>query len=483
MADQDGTKAPENEVLNELRTELASMRAAAESAQAAAEAAEKRAAELERRNAEDLAKLTGSQDELRAQLKEQKEAIINQGRSKTMGGGACAAKTIGAQFIEALQCRSFTGDTGKIKVEIGTGRAELRSITTSTTYSDPQMVNPESADPKRMPVLADYLTVLPLSGTGGVEYIRETSDYLLETVLTAQADSGQADVAVKSIAGFSPGQVVTLSAGLAGEVLVTIDSIAQTSDDSPAGTITLTANLAANHASGVKIAHTTFAPTPEGKYKPGSNFTEALETASCYTVADGFTASSRALKSDNGRIEAKINQKLPRNVDLAEEDQLLNGTGANGEVTGILSDADVQSFAWSAGAIGDNKSDALARGANKVRDQNYEAGLVLMHHDDMLDIALTKDSEGRYLFSDTANGGVVNLPVVMCKALPAGKSVILDPMAATLYRAGEIEIRAFDQHKDYANKNMVYIRGERDISFTIEHPKGICVVSFDAAPS
>lgn len=490
MSEQD------SQVIEELKNETQALKQSAQEARAAAEAAKEAAQEAKagaRAEAasamERAAKAEGAVEELRAQLKEQRQAHedlkaahMNVHRTQGLGSpNKPNAQTLGRAFVgsEEFQARHKSGDTGQVTLQVG-----LRALTTSDIYSDPQMVTVQEEDPKRRPVLADYLPVEPLNSTAGVEYVRETSDWLLETKLLAQANSGQAALAVESIAGFSPGQVITISAGLSGQTKGTIDSISQSDGESPAGTITLTANLAANHAAGVRITHTTFAPTPEGEYKPGTKFTEQLKTAPCYTLATGITVSTRALKTDAGRIERKINRKMPRNIDLAEEDQILNGTGANSEVTGILADADVQDFAWSAGDAGDNKSDALARGANKVRDANYEPNLVLMHHDDILDLQLTKDNEGRYLFQMAdENGGVVNLPVIMCKALPSGKAVVGDFVAAcTLFRDGEVELRAFDSHKDYAEKNLSYIRAERDISFTIEHPYALCVISFDSAP-
>lgn len=212
--------------------------------------------------------------------------------------------------------------------------------------------------------------------------------------------------------------------------------------------------------------------------KPISSFTTALADAKPYTYADGFEITNQML-SDAPALATWMNTELRYNLDTKIEDVLLDGSGTNGEPKGILHTTGVQAQGF--------ESDALTSIRKAITRVTRVGGtvtgvLVSPELDEELD--LLKDANERFYGQGpwgTGPNTIWGRPRVVSERLSGTKNAILGDFrtVALLDREG-LSIEAFNQHKDFAQRNKVYVRAELRAGQVIWRPNRLVVAQVRA---
>jgi len=173
---------------------------------------------------------------------------------------------------------------------------------------------------------------------------------------------------------------------------------------------------------------------------------------------------------------------------LQEDAQILNGDGSGENLTGVLQTSGIQTYAWSSGATGDLKADAIRRAATLSFLAYYEPTGVVMHPNDWEDIELSKDDNGQYLVAvSVALGGTPRLwriPVVDTPAIAEGTALVgAFGTAAQIYDREQASIRISEQHADFFVRNAIVILAEQRLALAVKRPEAFVSVSFDGAPA
>lgn len=160
--------------------------------------------------------------------------------------------------------------------------------------------------------------------------------------------------------------------------------------------------------SAASVLETIYNPYPNMEQdgtKPESSFTLATSTVNDSTIASFITASDRVLE-DCDYVAQHIDHVLISNVNQEKRRQLIAGSGAGGEMLGLLNQPNLLSRthrdAGDGGAADDNIYDTFRRGMTDLWLQNAATDnlCVIMNPRDGEIIDLTKDDLGRYLFND-----------------------------------------------------------------------------------
>ena len=325
--------------------------------------------------------------------------------------------------------------------------------------------------------IRDLLNVAPCS-TDSVQYIREKGFYNLHTTSTASAASGQKNISVVNARGFFSGQVIQIR-GATPEAAV-VDTVNYTTN-----VITVVANLANTAASGSDVVSDVFSGSPEGTLKPNLKVQLENVVANVITVAHGVTASKQIL-ADVPRLQAFLDGKLMGGLMTAEDFQILYGGGGADQLPGLMGQA-AGSFAWSAMPVGSTMVDAIRRAKRIVRQSNYEATGVILNPADWETIETAKGSDGHYLYTVRATpmGPVLwGVNVVETNAMQAGDCLVgAFGLAAQLHDRENGSVNIYDQHEDYAARNLLYMLAEERLALEISRPAGLCKIDFDAAPA
>lgn len=225
--------------------------------------------------------------------------------------------------------------------------------------------------------------------------------------------------------------------------------------------------------------------------KPQSSLAFVGDQASVRTIAH-WEAAHRSALADEPVLRGIIDDELLYGLRLVEDDQILNGTGANQDLEGIRNVSGIQTYAWSSGAptpVADNKADALRRAMTLALLAYYEPTGVVLHDSDWEDVELLKSEvEGLYLMAvNIAQGGekrVWRAPAVTTPAMTEGVALVgAFGLGAQLYDREEATIRVSDSHANFFVENAVAILAEERLALATKRPEAFVEVTFDHAPA
>jgi HK97 family phage major capsid protein len=220
--------------------------------------------------------------------------------------------------------------------------------------------------------------------------------------------------------------------------------------------------------------------------KPKSNLAFTSAQAPVRTIAH-WEAAHRNVLADEPQLQATINNELLYGLALEEDRQILQGTGLNEELEGLLVVSGTQSYTQTSGgspvAATETKADAVRRAITRVLLANYDAQGVVLNPLDWEDIELTKSTTGEYiLVANVAIGAEQRLwrqPVVATPAMPEGTFVTgAFGLGVQLYDREQANIRIAEQHADFFVRNAVAILAEERLAMAVKRPESVVVGTF-----
>ena len=216
----------------------------------------------------------------------------------------------------------------------------------------------------------------------------------------------------------------------------------------------------------------------QGGLKPISTLTTQVAEAKAFTYADGMEVTNQEL-TDDGIIQSLINGTLTENLDILIEDMLLNGSGTAGEPTGILATTGVLQQAFAT-----DVPTSIRKAITKLRTTSgAQIRGVLLNPEDDEAWDLVKDSHGDWVGNSPFNpnpGTAWGYERIESQAIPVGQALIGDFSTIHLLALEALSIQAFNQHRDFAQRNLVYIRAELRAMQLIRNAAKLCVVDLTA---
>jgi HK97 family phage major capsid protein len=145
-----------------------------------------------------------------------------------------------------------------------------------------------------------------------------------------------------------------------------------------------------------------------------------------------YVNASRQVLDDSLALRNFINRRMIYFLKLVEENQLLNGTGAGGDLTGLMYGASPYSSP-SPIPPGETRLDAVRRAIGQVQKAGFNPSGVVLNADDFTGMALIKTtgtaSSGEYIFGDPHSPGPPSawgLPLVVSSKMAAGSFLVGD---------------------------------------------------------
>ena len=197
--------------------------------------------------------------------------------------------------------------------------------------------------------------------------------------------------------------------------------------------------------------------------KPQSTFGTNLESAKVYQYADGYTVTNQLLQDDQA-MASFLQGEFDYSFSLKLADMLLNGSGTNGEPKGLLNTTGVQAGNWTkADDEARNIVIAIRQSLTKLRNVGASANAILINPADAEKIDLMEDVNKRFMGNGPFGIGpttVWSRPLVECDQVSEGKIIVGDFKQLALLDRSGLTVEAFNQHKDYAARNLTYVRAE-----------------------
>ncbi|NHZ38866.1 phage major capsid protein [Massilia aquatica] len=210
----------------------------------------------------------------------------------------------------------------------------------------------------------------------------------------------------------------------------------------------------------------------EGDTKSEIGLNIALESAPVRTIAVWIPASRQAL-DDEVMLADYIDTELRDALQLAEDAQLLKGTGTGANIMGMWTVA----TGYIRHVTGDTPSDTLRRAITQVQLARGVATGIVINPIGLERLELDKDKEGRYQFSynvtdDNGRASVWRVPVVVTDVMGETEFMVGDfARAARLYDRQQATVEIATQHADYFTRNLLAILAEERLALTVNRPE------------
>ena len=215
----------------------------------------------------------------------------------------------------------------------------------------------------------------------------------------------------------------------------------------------------------------------ENVTKPTSDITFTSSTVPVETLAHLFNVSKQVLE-DSPMLASYINNRGMYGLKLEEDEQLMNGSGSNGNLSGIVTNQ--TAYAPQSPNNNQNNLDLLRDAMRQLQVGNYIPSVIFLNPADWTNIELQKVNAGtddRYITGDPASvraPRLWGLPVVATNTLTAGTFVVMDgAQMGMLWDRADATVAMSEHHDTNFAKNMVTIRMEERLALAVERPSAI----------
>lgn len=207
----------------------------------------------------------------------------------------------------------------------------------------------------------------------------------------------------------------------------------------------------------------------ENVTKPESAITFTLATEAVQTLAHWIPASKQVL-DDSAALQSFISGRLMYGLKLYEENQLVTGTGSNGQLNGINTQATaytVQSPQLT------NELDIIREMIKQAQVANYTPDAILLNPQDWYDIDVRKvgAADDRYVVGNPrafSTPTLWGIPVVVTNAMTSGTCLVgAFAMGAEIKDREQSSIEVSRENSDNFVKNMVTVLAEERLALVV----------------
>lgn len=233
------------------------------------------------------------------------------------------------------------------------------------------------------------------------------------------------------------------------------------------------------------------ATVAEGGAKPQFHIADPTPKTDALRKIAGFLKFTDEMIEDAAFLVSEINERGLYLLALAEENQLLNGTGSGAQIEGLLNRSGVQTET-SAGAA--DNADALFRAMTKVQTATgLTADALVINPADYQALRLSRDGNDQYFgggfFTGQYGNGEIDwqppvwgLRTIVSAAVPAKTAVVgAFGAAATVYRKGGVRVESTNSHVDDFTNNLITTRIEERIALAVRIPSAFVKVTLSDA--
>ena len=216
------------------------------------------------------------------------------------------------------------------------------------------------------------------------------------------------------------------------------------------------------------------APVAEGAQKPESALQYEEVTLPVEKIATWIPVTEEQLE-DVAQARSLINSRLVTMLTLAEEGQVVNGSGVSPNLVGLLNTPGIQTQAKGADAV----ADAVYKAMTKVRFTGFaDPTAVILHPNDWQTIRLMKTTTGEYIWGAPSVNGpetVWGIRSVVTPAISEGTGFVGDfDLYSHIYRKMGVVLKATDSHNDNFTKNILVLLIEERLALVVFRSSAFC---------
>ena len=222
----------------------------------------------------------------------------------------------------------------------------------------------------------------------------------------------------------------------------------------------------------------------EGFPKGESDLVLTSVSAAVRTVAHWIPVSKQCF-ADVAGLEEAINGHLMYGLKLKEETQILSGDNVGQSLNGLITQSTSFDTSLLVASAGWNRLDLIARALQQSERSEYNADVIILNTDDFWNMALTKNSQGSYLFGSPGATTIPRLwgrPVAVTNSITSGTFLVGSSLTALIRDRQEAIIEISDSHEDFFTKNMLAVRCEERLCLQVMRPAAWITGTFSTSP-
>ena len=202
--------------------------------------------------------------------------------------------------------------------------------------------------------------------------------------------------------------------------------------------------------------------TDEAASKPKSSFELTQKSAPVVKIATHFRVSEEML-DDIPYLASHISLRGTQKYANKEDQQLLYGTGLNGQLEGLTVSSTDYALDKYTGDTNAQEYDILIEAVKQLREANYMPSAAMVSIERFYKMLRAKATDGKYVMPEAVIFGtqtpvVQGVPLIATNALQNNDFLVADfPQLTTLFDRKGVNVRFYDQNEDDAIKNLVTV--------------------------
>ena len=192
---------------------------------------------------------------------------------------------------------------------------------------------------------------------------------------------------------------------------------------------------------------------------------------------------SQRLMQDGPALAAYINLRMIYGVDIAVENELVNGEGGDNHLNGLFKTGNFVPHNAKLADLGGaaampNLFDLMLHARSVVTGATHRPNVILINDSDWTKLLMLKNKNGDYLLGSPTSPlttSIWGMSLMPSPSIKAGQFMVLDTfMAGIFYERAGIELGLYEQDQDNVSRGLVTLRATRRVGFGLERPSALC---------
>ncbi|EJE4689000.1 phage major capsid protein [Vibrio parahaemolyticus] len=194
-----------------------------------------------------------------------------------------------------------------------------------------------------------------------------------------------------------------------------------------------------------------------------------------------FTKLSGPMQEDNALVVSLINTRLPEQVAEKIQDQIVSGTGLNGQVKGLTH---AENHVLFTPEPGDSSIESIRKAMAQAEAGKYNPQVLIMHPLDAAAFDLAKGTDGHFVAAsvrDSNGARIWGLPIVKLTGIAQGSFMLVDTRYVSVVARNGMTIESSKSDGTDFQSNITTVRANQRVGLMVTRKEGVIYGQLESA--